>query len=658
MARPRRRKRLALRVESLEIRSLLSSDVGNGLLIGFAPGTNAGTVAATVQRFQGQVLQKFPDGPVWIQPGAGVNVARVETWMQNDPAVRYVEPNGVIHVDSIPPNDPGFNQQWGLYNAGTGVDINALNAWQTTQGSSSTIIAVIDSGLDLTNPDFSGRLWVNTAEATGQPGVDDSHDGYVDDVFGWNFRDHNNNLADYAQHGTHVAGLIAANANDHYGVAGVNWNARIMPLKFIGPDGSGNVADAVQAIYYAVNHGARIINASWGGIDYSQSLNDAISYADSHGVVFVTAAGNESANNDTKPSYPALDRLGNLISVAAVDAFGRLASFSNYGPNTVDIAAPGVSILSDLPGGGLVSYSGTSMSTPFVTGVASLVAGMHPTWNAEQIVHQVVATAKPMPTLRGLIASGGIVDAAAAVGSTAPPTTTTTPPPVSVTSNPTIGVSEPSDLIHAQIVSTDEFYQAHGGTNTSWLNALYQTFLDRSLDPGARTYWLGQLAASDRLTVAHAIIYSPEAIRTKVAGWMKSDLGWTATIADLKTIPVVIQWSNVIAAAGGADSVIHQIILASSEFYNRSGGTDASWLNAVYQVALGRPLDSGARTYWLGQLATGRGRSDIALTILASLEARTFKVATWFHNDLGRSTPIATLKNDPTVIALAREISD
>ena len=190
-----------------------------------------------------------------------------------------------------------------------------------------------------------------------------------------------------------------------------------MPLKFIGADGNGSVDDAIRAIYYAVDHGARVINASWGGSRHIQALTDAISYANSRSVVFVTAAGNEGVNNGLKRSYPANDRLPNAISVAAVDSLGKLAGFSNFGATTVDLAAPGVNVRSTVPGG-YATYSGTSMAAPYVSGVASLVVGLHPDWTASQIVQRVLASAKPLAGLQGKVITGGIVDAANAVSDT------------------------------------------------------------------------------------------------------------------------------------------------------------------------------------------------------------------------------------------------
>jgi subtilisin family serine protease len=191
-----------------------------------------------------------------------------------------------------------------------------------------------------------------------------------------------------------------------------------MPLKILGADGSGSLDAAVAAVYFAADHGARVINASWGSTSPDQALTDAIHYADRKGVVFVNAAGNDGVSNDLVPTYPASNHLANMLVVAAIDSSGALAYFSNYGAQTVDLAAPGVNILSTYPiaMGGMTRLSGTSMATPFVTGVVSLLASLHPDWTAEQLVQRVLATTKPLAGLEGKTVTGGIVDAAGALG--------------------------------------------------------------------------------------------------------------------------------------------------------------------------------------------------------------------------------------------------
>ena len=268
-------------------------------------------------------------------------------------------------------------------------------------------MAVLDTGVDLTNPDLVSRLWVNPAASRPRA-----------PVYGWNFVGKNGNVQDANGHGTHVTGIVAATGTADRASPGVDWHAQIMPLKILDATGSGSLDAAVSAVYFAVQHGARVINASWGSSVPNQALADAIRYADSKGVVFVTAAGNEGLNNDQVPTYPAAYHGSNMLVVAAVDPAGGLAAFSNYASETVDLAAPGVSIVSTYPRslGGYACALGTSMATPFVTGVVSLLAGLHPTWTAQQLVQEVMATTKPLPGLAGKTVSGGMVDAANALG--------------------------------------------------------------------------------------------------------------------------------------------------------------------------------------------------------------------------------------------------
>jgi subtilisin family serine protease len=394
------------------------------LYVQFRASAPAPAVQVTLNSVGGQVLRTYPDGPSVVEIGAGISQKAAERRLNMSPAVTYVEAMQTIHVDAAIPNDPQFNALWGLSNPNN-IDINAPEAWTVTTGQSSVIVAVIDSGIDLNHPDLSSVIWTNPNEVAGN-GLDDDGDGLVDDVHGWNFITNTNNVQDDNGHGTHVSGTIGAIGNNGVGVVGVATGVTLMPLKFIGPDGNGSIDDAVQAIYYAVDHGARVINASWGGTSFSPTLDAAIRYANAHNVVFVTAAGNEASNNDLTKTYPASERLPNVLSVAAIDAMGRLAGFSNYGVNTVDLAAPGVNIRSTVPGG-YDTYTGTSMATPHVTGVIALLAGLHPDLSAQRLVDIVLATTKPIPSLAMKTVTGGMVDAYAAVLAD-PYTTFFTPP--------------------------------------------------------------------------------------------------------------------------------------------------------------------------------------------------------------------------------------
>lgn len=270
----------------------------------------------------------------------------VVLYMKN-PDVEYAEPNYMVHAMATP-NDPLFGNLWGLDNANDH-DIDAPAAWDITQGDGDVIIAVIDSGVAYDHADLQANIWTNEAEANGIPGVDDDGNGYVDDIHGWDFVDSDNDPMDYYGHGTHVAGTIAAVGDNGLGVTGVMWEAKIMPLRFLDAEGSGWTADAALAITYAVNNGAKILNNSWGGGGLSPTLEEAINLTDQNNLVFVAAAGNDRSNNDQVPAYPASYSIPNIISVAATDQDDNLATFSNYGSNSVHVAAPGVSIQSTIP---------------------------------------------------------------------------------------------------------------------------------------------------------------------------------------------------------------------------------------------------------------------------------------------------------------------
>jgi subtilisin family serine protease len=394
------------------------------LSVRFRASVPALAVARALNSVHGQVLRESLDGTSVVEVGAGISERAAVRRLAASAAVSRVGVLRTVHVAAAIPNDPQFGALWGLSNSNN-VDIDAPEAWRITTGRASVIVAVIDSGIDLNHPDLAPAIWTNPNEVAGN-GIDDDGNGYIDDIHGWNFINDTGNVQDDLGHGTHVSGTIGAVGNNGIGVVGVASGVTIMPLKFIGSDGDGAIDDAVKAIYYAVNHGARVINASWGGSNYSPMLDTAIRYASAHDVVFVTASGNEGTNNDQSKGYPAAERLPNVLSVAAVDSMGRLAPFSNYGVNTVDLAAPGVKIRSTIPGG-YDTYTGTSMASPHVTGVVALLAGLHPELSAQRLVDVILATVKPIPGAAMKTVTGGMVDAYQALAAD-PRTTFFTPP--------------------------------------------------------------------------------------------------------------------------------------------------------------------------------------------------------------------------------------
>ena len=285
----------------------------------------------------------------------GQSVEEAISALEERPEVAYVEPDHILQPDGYS-DEPQFGELWGLHNTGqtirdsngtSDVDVNAPEASTVTQGEDQ-IVAVIDDGADFSHPDLRGREWTNPGESGGGKevnGVDDDGNGKVDDVNGWDFANNDNTVHDaHDYHGTHVSGTIAASVNGE-GVAGVAPKAKIMAVKFLGPRG-GATSNAVLGLGYAKNMGAKLSNNSWGGGADNKALKEAI---DASGMLFVASAGNSGTNNDTAPSYPASYDSSNVLSVAAIDNQGKLASFSNYGATSVDISAPGVSVLSSLP---------------------------------------------------------------------------------------------------------------------------------------------------------------------------------------------------------------------------------------------------------------------------------------------------------------------
>lgn len=356
--------------------------------------------------------------------------------LENNPLVEYAEPNFIYRVVGGAtglPNDPQLSQLWGLKNDGqtvtgdlgpkagrAGIDIDAARAWQVETGSRQVVVASIDTGVDHAIEDLAPNMWVNEAEKNGAAGADDDNNGFVDDIYGYNFVTNQGDPKDDHGHGSHTSGTIGAKGDNGIGIVGVAWNVRIMGVKFLSASGGGTLADAVKSIDYTTQMKVDMTSNSWGGGGYSQALYDSIKRAGDAGILFVAAAGNSASNNDDAPEYPASYDLDNIISVAAIDNAGQMAYFSCYGKSTVDVAAPGVNIYSTIPGG-FDSWSGTSMATPHVTGVAALLKSKNPSMTYADIKARIINTARPLGTLRGKVLSGGMVNAYHALLNTAPP---------------------------------------------------------------------------------------------------------------------------------------------------------------------------------------------------------------------------------------------
>lgn len=342
---------------------------------------------------------------VKVRAGSTVDEAVVE--FENDPDVEYAEPNFRVQALTVP-SDPSYTQLWGMDK------INAPTAWNTTTGSAEVVVAVIDSGIDVNHPDLKANLWVNTLELNGKPGVDDDNNGVVDDIHGYNAITGSSDLTDDVGHGTHVAGTIGATGNNGIGVAGVNWNVRIMSCKFLAAAGGGTAADAIACLHYVEQmkrRGVNIVatNNSWGGGGYSRALHDAI--AAQQDILFIVAGGNDGTNSDVTPTYPACYDLPNVIAVAATTSIDSMATFSQYGRHTVHVAAPGSNIYSTSPGSSYATHSGTSMATPHVTGLAALIKAAKPTADWRGIKNLLLTGGNPLPALAGKTVTGRQIDA-------------------------------------------------------------------------------------------------------------------------------------------------------------------------------------------------------------------------------------------------------
>jgi subtilisin family serine protease len=383
--------------------------VKDELLVRFAPNIPKATIDQINATIGAQVLQSFQivSNLHLVKIPAHLSVPEAIARYKGYANVLYAEPNFIVrkaqHVQ-LTPNDPNFTQLWGLHNTGqTGgtpdADIDAPEAWDITTGSPSVVVFVIDTGVDYNHPDLNANLWRNPGEIPSN-GIDDDGNGYVDDVYGIDTYYNDTDPFDGDGHGTHVSGTIGAIGNNNVGVVGVNWSVKIGHCKFLSDFGSGTTAGAISCLQYILNlkqtgnpaNDIIATNNSWGGGGFSQALHDAIKAHMNAGILFIAAAGNAGANNDTALFLPASYYLPNVISVAATTHTDAKAGFSNYGRRTVHVGAPGQGILSTTPGNTYSTFSGTSMATPHVTGLAALIKAQFPSFTWYQIRNRILAT--------------------------------------------------------------------------------------------------------------------------------------------------------------------------------------------------------------------------------------------------------------------------
>jgi len=335
-------------------------------------------------------------------------------------SIAYAEPNYFI-VSTYVPNDSSFYNLWAMNNLGSGsgtsdADIDAVEAWDVTTGDANVLVAVIDTGIQISHPDLQGRIYYNLVEI--ENGLDDDGNGFVDDINGWNFYEldqGNNDVSDTTQsHGTHVAGIIAADGNNQIGVVGVSPGITILPVKIFNDDG-GFTSDLIRGMDYARLMGASIINVSLGGSDQSKAEMAMIETLQKHGILLVTSSGNSGTNTDVNQSYPGSYAYSNIINVAASNWFDELESYSSWSSTSVDLCAPGTNILSTTAIDSYAYYSGTSMAAPHVTGVAALVKSIRSDWDANMLKSAILGTVDPIASASGKTVTGGRLNAFAAV---------------------------------------------------------------------------------------------------------------------------------------------------------------------------------------------------------------------------------------------------
>ncbi|MFN8607434.1 MAG: S8 family peptidase [Vulcanimicrobiota bacterium] len=346
---------------------------------------------------------------VHVKLPEGISTEAAIATLEQDSRVAYAAPNDIYELDTLAgatrPDDMG-RKLWALE------QIHAPEAWSTSHGSrNGPIVAVLDTGIDCNHPDLKANLWTNTREIPGN-GIDDDGNGVVDDVHGIFPKENNGNIQDKNGHGTHTAGTIGAVGNNGSGITGINWEAQIMAIRIFDDKGRTDVAQIARGLEYAAQNGARITSSSWGGTESNRALQDAFQSCPS---LHIAACGNSHLDTDIVAHYPSAFEIPNMIAVAASDQRDRLASFSNYGASSVDLAAPGVDIYSTFPKGKYKSEDGTSMACPHVSGVAALVATAFPQASNEEIRQRILDGVDKVPALSGVVASGGRLNAAKAL---------------------------------------------------------------------------------------------------------------------------------------------------------------------------------------------------------------------------------------------------
>lgn len=589
---------------------------------------------------------------VRLPPGKQVKEALAH--YRASPLIEHAEPDFVVHA-FITPNDPRYldGSQWPLNNTGQNngtndADIDAPEAWDIRRFASEIVVAVLDTGIRTTHEDLSDNLRINPGEwgtnSFGQNravnGVDDDGNGYVDDVYGINAILGNGLVSDDHGHGSHVSGIIGAVGDNGKGICGVAWRVKLLACKFLGTDGSGNTSDAIECIEYAQRQGANIINASWGSTDFSQALADAIEIARQAGILFVAAAGNNSADTDTFPQYPASFPHDNIVSVAALDRNDALAPYSNYGLGSVDAGAPGSDILSCSmdSDSSYVAHSGTSMAAPHVVGVLALMMAQFPSDTRQQLLNRLYASVDSLPSLTGRCRSGGRINLAKALRSTS-----TRPFNDDFTNAPTITAN--SFRVRGSTVdaTAETGEPSHAGLppgQTVWwkwtpgvrgivvmetTNTTFDTVL--AVYTGDQLATLQPIAANDNktnsVTDSAVEFETPAGVTYQIAVMgAGTQSGTFQVVATFIPRPVNDNFTNATAITGSEGATIHASTVAATREANepahagQSGGRSVWW--SWTAAANGIATITTAGSLFDTLLAVYTGSSLASLTVVAS----------------------------------------
>ena len=345
-----------------------------------------------------------------VSPRSGVSLEDLRARLSSSERVLRVEDDGRAGILKTP-DDPGVSEQYAIKQKDDH-DIDAPGAWNQRTGCAK--VAVLDTGVQIDHPDLRPNLWENTKDPSN--GRDDDKNGVIDDRYGGDIVDGKGSGDDRQGHGTHVAGIIGARGDNDRGVTGLCWNVKIVAVRVLDADGHGSTSDFIAGIDYAIKAGAKVINCSFGGSSGSETFRDAIERAREKGVLVVAAAGNDGENADVHPAYPAAYPDANVLSVAATNSKDKLASFSNFGAKTVDLAAPGDHIASTFWHSDYAYMSGTSMATPYVAAAAAMLRKHHSSWDLGDISDRLRKRGDKLKSLKGKTAFGERLNVDSALG--------------------------------------------------------------------------------------------------------------------------------------------------------------------------------------------------------------------------------------------------